>query len=70
MTVESISPRQFATYMLLVETADEPRDIALKLGISRDALSERMKSLYDMFGVSTRLELMTQYHYREQHPGC
>jgi hypothetical protein len=66
MTVEEITPVQFETYLLLVATARPYEDLADYLGVTSGALRQQARALFDVFGVSTRLELSMQYHYREK----
>jgi len=62
-----ITPRQFEVYLLLVTTAIEGPELAKRLGISHPTLKVHTSRIFDLLGVDSRLELMTQYHYREQH---
>lgn len=63
-----LTPRQFEVYMLAVNTAAEPDEMAQELGISGDCVSHHLSAIYAVMGVNTRLELMAQYWHREMHP--
>jgi len=54
--------------MLLVSTATPEFEIAENLGISYTAMKVRAHQIFKHFGVTSRLELMVQYHSREINP--
>ena len=59
---------QFKIYMLIVTRAMGERDIATMLNAKLSSVKRRTKEIFDVMGVSSRLELLIQYWYRELHP--
>lgn len=63
-----LTRREFEVYMLAVTTATPERELAQELGIMCSTVTKHLQGIYDAMGVSNRLELMSQYWYRELHP--
>jgi DNA-binding NarL/FixJ family response regulator len=68
MELRTITPRQFEVYLVLVSTALPVRHVGLNLGMSHHTVNTHIQALFDLLGVSSRLELAMQYHSRELHP--
>lgn len=64
----NLTRREFEVYMLIVERAWSDKRIAESLGISDVTVNIHLNHIMDKLGMSSRLELLSQYHRREQHP--
>ena len=66
MTNRGLTLREFEIYMLIVGKAKCRQTIADELRISKLTVGVHVSHIMDKMGMSTCLELLVQYHKREQ----